>query len=128
MTNSLWPHRLQSIRLLCPWDFPGKETGVSCHFLLQGIFISCQQFNMIIHLCPCIVFSLEDYLIFWAAEEAYFQSVVSSVQEFIKVFICVLITIYKHVLHTYNYWNKYWIIKYIKELFSEWLSSFLQHA
>ena len=25
-------------RLLCPWDFPGKNIGVSCHFLLQGIF------------------------------------------------------------------------------------------
>ena len=24
--------------LLCPWDSPGKNTGVSCHFLLQGIF------------------------------------------------------------------------------------------
>ena len=25
-------------RLLCPWDSPGKHTGVGCHFLLQGIF------------------------------------------------------------------------------------------
>ena len=25
-------------RLLCPWGFPGKSTGVVCHFLLQGIF------------------------------------------------------------------------------------------
>ena len=25
-------------RLFCPWDFPGKNTGVGCHFLLQGIF------------------------------------------------------------------------------------------
>ena len=25
-------------RLLCPWDFPGKNTGVSCHFLFQSIF------------------------------------------------------------------------------------------
>ena len=25
-------------RLLCPWDFPGKNTGVGCHFLFQGIF------------------------------------------------------------------------------------------
>ena len=24
-------------RLLCPWDFPGKNTGVGCHFFLQGI-------------------------------------------------------------------------------------------
>ena len=30
--------RLYSTRLLCPWDFPGKNTGVGCHFLLQGIF------------------------------------------------------------------------------------------
>ena len=26
-------------RLLCPWDSPGKNTGVGCHFLLQGIFL-----------------------------------------------------------------------------------------
>ena len=25
-------------RLLCPWDFLSKNTGVGCHFLLQGIF------------------------------------------------------------------------------------------
>ena len=30
------PHGLQPTRLLCPWDFPGKDTGVGCHFLLQG--------------------------------------------------------------------------------------------
>ena len=38
MPDSLWPHGLQPTRLLCPWDFPGKDTGVGCHFLLQGIF------------------------------------------------------------------------------------------
>ena len=26
------------VRLLCPWDFPGENTGAGCHFLLQGIF------------------------------------------------------------------------------------------
>ena len=30
--------RLSSSRLLCPWDSPGKNTGVGCHPLLQGIF------------------------------------------------------------------------------------------
>ena len=34
------PHGLQSTRLLCPWDIPGKNTGVGCHFLLQGIFLT----------------------------------------------------------------------------------------
>ena len=29
------PHRQQPTRLLCPWDSPGKNTGVGCHFLLQ---------------------------------------------------------------------------------------------
>ena len=30
------PHGLQATRLLCPWDFPVKNTGPGCHFLLQG--------------------------------------------------------------------------------------------
>ena len=38
MSNSLWPHGLQPTRFLSPWNFPGKSTGVGCHFLLQGIF------------------------------------------------------------------------------------------
>ena len=32
----LRPYRLHPTSLLCPWDFPGKNTGVGCHFLLQG--------------------------------------------------------------------------------------------
>ena len=38
VSNSLWPHGLYPARLLCPQDFLGKNTGVGCHFLLQGIF------------------------------------------------------------------------------------------
>ena len=37
VSNSLQPHGLHPARLLCPWDSPGKNTGVSCHALLQGI-------------------------------------------------------------------------------------------
>ena len=37
---TLHPHGLQPSRLLCPQDFSGKNTGVSCHFLLQGIFLT----------------------------------------------------------------------------------------
>ena len=32
---TLQPHRWQPTGLLCPWDSPGKNTGVGCHFLLQ---------------------------------------------------------------------------------------------
>ena len=37
-SSSLQPRGLYPTRLLCPWDFLGKNTGVGCHFLLQGIF------------------------------------------------------------------------------------------
>ena len=36
MSDSVRPHKWQSTRLLCPWDFPGKNTGLGCRFLLQG--------------------------------------------------------------------------------------------
>ena len=36
VSDPLWPHGPS--RLLCPWGFPSKNTGVGCHFLLQGIF------------------------------------------------------------------------------------------
>ena len=34
VSNSQWLHGLQLTRLLCPWDFPGRSTGVGCHCLL----------------------------------------------------------------------------------------------
>ena len=37
---TLWLHGVWPARLLCPWDSPGKNTGVGCHFLLQGIFLT----------------------------------------------------------------------------------------
>ena len=36
--NSLRPHGPQPARLLCPWDFPVKNTGMGCHFLLFFFF------------------------------------------------------------------------------------------
>ena len=56
--NSLQPHGLQPTRLFCPWDFPGKDTRVGCHFLFQVIFptqaqnpglLYCRQ--ILYHLC-----------------------------------------------------------------------------
>ena len=35
MSDSVWPHRRQSTRLPHPWDSPGENTGVGCHFLLH---------------------------------------------------------------------------------------------
>ena len=36
-------------RLLCPWDFPGKDTVVGCHALLQGIFLTHRSNLHLLH-------------------------------------------------------------------------------
>ena len=36
VSDSVRPHGLEPARLLCPWDFPRKNPGGGCHFLLQG--------------------------------------------------------------------------------------------
>ena len=39
-TDYVRPHRWKPMRLTCPWDSPGKNTGVGCHFLLQCMKVS----------------------------------------------------------------------------------------
>ena len=43
MSNSVRPHRWQSTRLPSPWDSPGKNTGVGCHFLLQCMKVKSES-------------------------------------------------------------------------------------
>ena len=45
----LLPHGLQPASLLCSWDFPGKNTGVSCHFLLQELFLTWGSNPLLLH-------------------------------------------------------------------------------
>ena len=40
VSNSVQPYGPQPTRLLCPWDSPGKNTGMDCHAILQGIFLT----------------------------------------------------------------------------------------
>ena len=47
VSSSLGPPGLEPARFLCSWDFPGKNTGVGCPFLLQGIFPT-QRLNPIL--------------------------------------------------------------------------------
>ena len=58
VSNSSRPHELQPTRLLHPWDFPGKNTGVGCHCLLR---VGC------IDIYNCYIFlldwSLDDYVV-----------------------------------------------------------------
>ena len=49
---TLQPHRLWPARLLCPWNFPGRNTGSGCCYLLPGIF-PIQRSN------PCLLCLLQ---------------------------------------------------------------------
>ena len=40
VSDSVGSHGLEPTRLLHPWDFSGKSTGVGCHFLLLGLFLT----------------------------------------------------------------------------------------
>ena len=60
MSDSFQPYGLQLAKLLYPWKFPGKNTGVGCHFLLQGIFLTQGSNPCLLDLLHCrqILYSL----------------------------------------------------------------------
>ena len=53
MSDSVRPHRRQPTRLPCPWDSPGKNTGVGCHFLLQCMKMKSE--SEVAQSCPTVV-------------------------------------------------------------------------
>ena len=52
MSDSVRPHKWQPARLLCPWDSPGKNTGVGCHFLLQCMKVKSE--SEVTQSCPTL--------------------------------------------------------------------------
>ena len=52
MSDSVQPHRRQPTRLPHPWDSPGKNTGVGCHFLLQCIKVKSE--SEVAQSCPTL--------------------------------------------------------------------------
>ena len=64
MSDSWWSHGLVPARLLFSWNYPGKNTGVGSHALLQGIF-PAQGLNLgLLHCKHTLSFTI------WAAREA----------------------------------------------------------
>ena len=52
MSNSLQPQRRQPTKLPHPWDSPGQNTGVSCHFLLQCMKVKSE--SEVAQSCPTL--------------------------------------------------------------------------
>ena len=54
MSDSVWPRWQQPTRLLHPWDSPGKNTGVGCHFLLQWLNTAAAAAAKSLQSCPTL--------------------------------------------------------------------------
>ena len=52
VSNSVRPHRRQPTRLSHPWHYPGKNTGVGCHFLLQCMKVKSE--SKVAQSCPTL--------------------------------------------------------------------------
>ena len=57
MSDSVRPHRRQPTRLPCPWDSPGRNTGVGCHFLLQCMKVKSE--SQVAQSCPTLSDSMD---------------------------------------------------------------------
>ena len=57
VSDSVWPHRRQLTRLPSPWDSPGKNTGVGCHFLLQCTKVKSE--SEVAQSCPTLSDSMD---------------------------------------------------------------------
>ena len=57
VSDSVRPHKRQPTWLLCPWDSPGKNTGVGCHFLLRCMKVKSE--SEVAQLCPTLSNSMD---------------------------------------------------------------------
>ena len=57
MSDSGRPHRQQPTRLPWPWDSPGKNTGVDCHFLLQCMKVKSE--SEVAQSCPTLSYPMD---------------------------------------------------------------------
>ena len=57
VSDSVQPHRRQPTRLSGPWNYPGKNTGVGCHFLLQCMKVKSE--SEVTQSCPTLSNSMD---------------------------------------------------------------------
>ena len=91
VSDSLWSCGLWPARLFCPWDSPGKNAGVGCHALLQGIFLT-RGLNL-------------ESLVFPALQA-----------DSLPTKLCGK-AIYCYILRT---WNRTWVISILKLIYFRW--------
>ena len=82
MSDSSRPHGLQPTRLLHPWDFPGKSTGVGCHRLLRPGFPTHHQFLELVKLMSIERVMPSNHLILGCCSLLFLPSIIPSIRVF----------------------------------------------
>ena len=91
MSDSVRPHRWQPTRLPRPWDSPGKNTGVGCHFVLQGMKVKSE--SEVTQSCPTLSDPM-DFSLLGSSVHGIFQA---RVLEWGAIAFSVLCPVYYHI-------------------------------
>ena len=118
MSNSVRPHRRQPTRLHRPWDSPGKDTGVGCHFLLQCMKVKSESevAQSCLTLCDPMDCSLPGSFLHGIFQARVLEWVA------IAMFIAALFTVAKIQKHHKCPWRDKWIekLQYRTSLVVQW--------
>ena len=102
MSDSVRPHRRQPIRLLRPWDSPGKNTGVGCHFLLQCMKVKSE--SEVVQSCPALWDPMDCSLPGSSAHRIFQARVLDLIKHFFHFLNCCLHS-FSDILDNLHYYN-----------------------
>ena len=120
MSNSVRPHRQQPTRLPRPWDSPGKNTGVGCHFLLQCMKVKSER--EVAQLCPTLS-DLMDCSLPGSSIHGIFQTRVLEWGAIATVFTWTLFLNKLFILEYFQIYRK--VVKIIQSLYNAHPLSFI---
>ena len=103
-SDSVRPHRRQPPTLPCPWDSPGKNTGVGCHFLLQCMKVKSE--SEVAQSCPTLSDPM-DYSLPGSFTHGIFQA---RVLEWGAIAFSVTL-LYQPVIHLISFWDHSWSVE-----------------
>ena len=127
MSDSVWPHTWQPTRFYHPWDSPGKNTGVGCHFLLQCMKVKEKSLSCVWLLVTPWTAAYQAPLSMGFSRQEYWSGVPEHIYYALwQVFVC---------------WLSQYIMQYLKtrfvfihlcfQIFAEikdtWINEILQH-
>ena len=103
MSDSLWPYGLWPAWLLCPWDSPGKNTGVGRHALLQGLFPTQGSNSCLLELLHCRWIPYH-----WATRGSPIVSTINCICYYCNYYYCQII---KDTVHEHLGGKKWWALE-----------------